>query len=371
MTSKVTSAERAGPAELAIIVPTLNEVDNVRELVRRLVDQLRGISWEVIFVDDDSTDGTTEQLRKLSREDPRVRSILRIGRRGLSTACIEGILSSSAPYIAVMDADLQHDETLLPTMLEAIQKDHTDVVIASRYMAGGGTSDWDLSRVHASRLATRFSRWLFKCDLTDPMSGFFILRRNTFEHAMRRLSGIGFKILLDLFASSETPLRFKEIPFTFRSRQHGESKLDTLVMWDFLMMIGDQLFGRFLPVRFLSFGIIGGLGVFVHMTVLLTLFKGFKLSFGTSQTVAALTAVLMNYSLNNILTYHDRRRRGWKWITGLLSFYIVCSVGAFTNIAVAMYLYHSHIWWIFAALAGIFIGSVWNFALSAVYTWKK
>lgn len=252
-------------SELSIVVPTLNEVGNVRCLVQRLDAALPGLAWEVVFVDDDSTDGTTEALRELTRSHPRVRLVHRIGRRGLASAVVEGILSTSSPYVAVMDADLQHDETVLPRMLEALKRGDVDVAVASRYTEGGGIGDWDRRRARASRAATRLARLVLRADLSDPMSGYFAIRRTTFDSAVRRLSVRGYKILFDLFASLPMPPRFVEIPYTFRTRHSGVSKLDALVTWDCLMLMLDKQFGHVVPARLLVLGLVGGAGIATHL----------------------------------------------------------------------------------------------------------
>jgi dolichol-phosphate mannosyltransferase len=252
-----------GP-ELAVLVPTFNERDNIEPLLARLRAALLGIEWEVVFVDDDSPDGTAAQIRLLAQADPRIRCLQRIGRRGLSTAVIEGMLASSAPYLAVIDADLQHDETLLPRMLDTLKAEGLDLVIGSRHVAGGGVGDWDRHRVTMSGIAARLARLITAAELTDPMSGFFMVSRPAFESALRRLSGQGFKILLDLFASTPVAFRFKEIPYVFGRRLHGESKLDSLVVWEYLMLLLDKLIGGYVPVRFVFFAAVGTSGIAVH-----------------------------------------------------------------------------------------------------------
>jgi dolichol-phosphate mannosyltransferase len=359
-----------GPVELTVVLPTFNERDNVEPLVERLEAVLAGIEWEAIFVDDDSQDGTAEHVRAISRHKPYIRCLQRLGRRGLSTACIEGVLASSAPFIAVMDADLQHDETLLPRMLAALKGDALDIVIGSRYVDGGGLGDWDASRARISDLATRLSRLVVKADLRDPMSGFFMMRRPAFEAAVRDLSGQGFKILIDLFASSPRPLAFKELPYQFRLRQHGESKLDTLVAWEYLQLLLDKLIGHLVPVRFALFAMIGGLGLFVHLAVLGVVLKTLGVDFTLAQSVATVTAMSSNFFLNNWFTYRDRRLHGWRLLRGLLSFYVVCSVGAFGNVGIAAYVFHADQSWWLAGIAGAIVGSVWNYATSAVFTWR-
>jgi len=210
-----THGVRASACELAVIVPTFNEHDNVPELLLALERALEGIEWEVVFVDDDSSDATADEVRALAASHSRVRCVQRIGRRGLASACVEGILATSAPYVAVMDADMQHDETILPRMLARLKSEGLDVVVGSRYVDGGGLGSWDAGRARISRLATRLARRVVPAELTDPMSGYFVMTREAFMGAVRQLASLGFKILVDLFASSPRPLRFAEVGYTF------------------------------------------------------------------------------------------------------------------------------------------------------------
>jgi dolichol-phosphate mannosyltransferase len=356
--------------QLALVVPTLNESANIPVLVGLLDRVLTGISWEILFVDDDSRDGTAEVARRLAQTDPRVRCIQRIGRRGLSSACIEGILATSAPVVAVMDADLQHDESLLPRMYAALNEEGLDIVVASRYVAGGSIGALSGSRAAISGLATKLSRLIVKSDLADPMSGFFMLRRDVFDSAVRNLSGQGFKILLDLFASSPRPLRFREMAFTFRARQFGESKLDSMVAWEYLMLIADKLVGHVIPVRFVLFALIGGIGVGVNLLVLRA-FLGIGFRFETSETAGTLAAMVCNFMLNNQLTYRDRRLKGWRLGRGLVTFCVGCSIGAVANIGIAGQIFgEGRSWWL-AGLAGAVIGAVWNYAIASTYTWGR
>ena len=359
------------PIEISVIVPTFNERDNVLELVSRLERCLAGRAWEVIFVDDDSPDDTAALVRRLAQQDRRVRCLQRIGRRGLSSACVEGMLASGAPVLAVLDGDLQHDEELLPRMLDVLKQGNADVVVGTRYSAGGGIGQWEASRARMSRFATRLSRYVVRADISDPMSGFFALHREAFEAAVRQLSSIGFKILLDLVASSPAPLRICELPYQFRTRRAGESKLDSQAVWEYLMLLVDKLVGAYVPARFVAFAAIGGLGVAVHFVVLAALFGPLHVSFAASQTAAALVAMTSNFALNNALTYRDRRLRGWGWLKGWLSFTLVCSIGLLANVGIAAYLFASQTAWVLAALAGIAVGAVWNYAVTSAYTWRS
>lgn len=361
------------PPELAIIVPTYQEAESVAEVAERVAAALAGIAWELIFVDDDSPDGTAERARALARRDARIRVIQRLGRRGLASACIEGMLATSAPYLAVMDADLQHDERLLPEMLRLMRADGLDLVIGSRYLPDGDLGDWDQRRRGMSRLATRIARWVLRADLTDPMSGFFMIRAEPFRQRVRRLSGVGFKILLDLLMALPTPLRIRELPYRFRARQRGQSKLDYAVLWEFLLMLIHKGIGPWVPVRFIAFSLIGGLGVFVHLAVLwLALTALGPQSFALGQALAAVVAMTSNFFLNNLLTYRDLRLKGRALIWGWLSFVLACSLGALANVGIANYLFQeTRSGWVLSALAGILVGAVWNYAVTAVYTWRR
>jgi dolichol-phosphate mannosyltransferase len=363
-------AVRSGP-ELSIIVPTFNERENIAELIARLAVCLADRSWEVVFVDDDSPDGTADLVREYAAADSRVRCLQRIGRRGLSSACIEGMLATTARYLAVIDADLQHDERLLPQMLDTLKQGDTDIVVGSRYAPGGDISDWDARRARMSRLAVRLSRVLVPSELTDPMSGFFMMRRSVLDGSAHQLSAIGFKILTDVFASFPRPLRFKELPYRFRVRRAGESKLDSVTAWDYLMLLLDKLIGRWVPVRFLAFSIVGASGVAVHFAVLTLLFQGLHRSFVVAQGAATLCAMTFNFAVNNVLTYRDMRLRGMRWLRGWASFVLACSIGGIANLGVASTVYGFGRGWFPAAIAGILVGAVWNYAVTMMLTWGR
>jgi dolichol-phosphate mannosyltransferase len=353
---------------LSVIVPTFNERDNVEALVRALEAALPNEAWEVIFVDDDSPDGTAEFVRSVGRDKPNVRCVQRLGRRGLSSAVIEGFLASSSPYLAVIDGDLQHDERLLPAMLETLEKDGADVVVGSRYVAGAGVGSWNQTRVAMSRFATWCSRLVLQAALNDPMSGFFVIRRSAFESVMRKLSGTGYKILLDVLSSGSGHLRWRELPYEFRERNAGVSKVDSVVLWEYLLLLLDKLLGRRLPPRFTSFALVGGMGVLVHFAILAACMAG-GVRFAVAQGIATFVAMTSNFLLNNVLTYSDRRLHGVRLITGLLSFYLVCATGAIANVGVASFVFERDPSWWLAGLAGVLVGTVWNYVMTALFTW--
>jgi dolichol-phosphate mannosyltransferase len=363
--------EGRGPLQLSVIVPTFNERDNIVALYRKLETALAGVAWEVIYVDDNSPDGTSDAVQALARSDPRVRGLRRIGRRGLSGACIEGILASSAPYVAVIDADLQHDETQLPKMLGLLQGGGTDLVIGSRYISGGSADSFNKQRAGVSALATSLAKKVLRIDIADPMSGFFMIRRDRFEQIAPQLSTQGFKILLDIVATGRGTLRITEIPYTFGARLHGESKLDSMVALDFLGLLLAKFTNDTVSLRFLLFATVGSIGLVVHFVALFIGLRGFDLPFAEAQACAAILAMTSNFLLNNFLTYRDQRLRGLGILRGLILFYIVCSVGLLANVGVAFSVYDQEpIWWL-AGAAGALMGVVWNYAMSGLFVWRK
>jgi dolichol-phosphate mannosyltransferase len=364
-------AQTADAPLLSVIVPSYNERPNVAPMIAKLDAALAGIAWEIIYVDDNSPDGTAQEVRRIARHDGRVRCIRRIGRRGLASAVIEGALSSSADYVAVIDGDLQHDETRLPVMLAALRSGSHDMAVASRHVQGGDNAGLGGRWRHMlSDGGIRLAQVFLPVRLTDPMSGFFMLPRPLFEDLARELNGQGFKILVDLVLSSAAPLRVLEIPARFRERAAGESKMDALVMIQFAGLLLDKVFGGMLPLRFFSFALVGVLGVGVHLAVLGLLRGVTPLGFGSEQVIATLVAMVFNFQLNNVITYRDQRLKGPRLWQGLLLFMVVCGFGAIANVGIARVLYEQQTTWSVAGGIGAMIGVVWNYAVSATLVWR-
>ncbi|CAH0495717.1 glycosyltransferase family 2 protein [Novosphingobium sp. CECT 9465] len=371
--------------QLAVILPTYRERANIAPMVARLDAALQGVAWEAIFVDDNSPDGTADEARRIALEDPRIRVIERIGRRGLASAAIEGMCATAAPIVAVMDADQQHDPALLPQMLDAVQSGDYDLAYASRFAEGASTEAWGRpDRVKASGLANRIANKVTGVELTDPMSGYFLIRAETLRADAHRLSGVGFKILLDILATVDRPLKVKEFPLHFAARAEGESKLDQTVVFEFLVGLYDKWLGRIIPTRFALFGTVGAMGVAVQLGalwVLLKLIAGERFVYGnwsesatfnTANTLAAIIAMTFNFVLNNELTYSDKRLRGFGPVMrGWAQFALTCSLGLLTNIGSAAVLKTIGFHAVVAVTVGIVLGSVWNFALSSRFVWGK
>lgn len=361
-----------GPAELCVVVPCFNERDNVGPLVGRLDAALAGLAWEAVFVDDDSPDGTADEARRIAGLDPRVRCLRRIGRRGLASAVIEGALSTSAPFIAVIDGDLQHDETRLGEMLVTLRAGGTDIVVASRFAAGGDAAGLaGPGRLALSSLGIRLATAMLGARLTDPMSGYFMLPRTVFEAVAGHLTGQGFKILLDILLSAPSRLRVTEVGAHFGPRIAGESKLSPLVLLQFGALLLDHGLGGLVPLRFFAFAMVGAVGVLVHLAVLWTAISA-GAAFVAAQTAATLVAMIANFQLNNLITYRDQRLGGGRLWRGLLLFMVVCGVGAAANVGIAWALVAGgQAGRTLAGALGAVIGVVWNFVMSATLVWGR
>lgn len=364
-----------GPSErssvdLTVVVPTLNERGNVGPLVAALALALEGLAWEVLFVDDNSTDGTLDALASLSAASSNVRFIRRVGRRGLSSAVVEGMLATTAPHIAVMDADMQHDESVIRRMYDVVFAGQVDIALASRFLDASAQEGLSERRERLSRLGIWLCRRIVKADLTDPLTGCFVVSRKVVDEVVERLSLRGFKILLDIFASSPRPLTYREFPMHFRKRLSGASKLDTLVSLEFLTVVADKMIGHWVPIRFVAFVLVGTLGMMVHIAVLAAAYKGLALDFSVAQALATYTAMTINYFVNNLFTYRDIRLRGAALAKGLMSFVAICSIGAIIGVLLARGLFDYHVPWLLAGLIGAIVGAVWNYGVSSTLTWR-
>ena len=368
----VTKSKNFKELALTVVVPTYNERDNIKPLIALLDETLNTIDWEIVFVDDDSPDGTAQEVRKIARSRQNVRIIHRVGRRGLSGACIEGILSSSAPFAAVMDGDLQHDETILVSMLKLLENDaNLDLVVGSRNISGGSVGS-GLTKIRSigSDVATFVARRLLKINVADPMSGFFMIRLKSFRSVVEELQMQGFKILTDLLSASRGNWNVVEIPFIFKERQFGESKMDSAVTLEYFGLILARLTGGRVSIRLVLFLFVGLTGVFVQLLMVALFLKILNFNFFYSQILAVIVAMTSNFFLNNLLTYRDQSLVGKQVIMGLVSFYVVCSLGAIANVAVANIIYSFIPLWIFASFVGSVMSSLWNFLSSRWLTWR-
>ena len=361
------------PPQLAVIVPSYNERDNIELLYEKVAIAMSGTPWEMIVVDDDSPDGTADVVNELSRVYANIRCLRRFGRRGLASACVEGMAVTAAPYVAVIDGDLQHDEAILPRMLEKALNG-ADLVVGSRFADGGSAGDGlSETRLSGSNLANKLAGMIAGQAVSDPMSGFFLMRREAALKAAPKLSSDGFKILIDMIVTSArmgAPLKIEEVGYTFRQRHAGESKMSPLVVIQYLGLWFSKMTGGALPPSFLLFGLVGGTGVVVHLLTLGFFTSVLAQGFVVSQIAATLIAMGWNFVLNNNLTYADRKLRGTRLITGFLSFCAICALGGIANISVANAIYSWDHQTFIAGLSGAVMSSVFNYAVTRAFTWK-
>jgi len=356
--------------ELTIVAPTLNERQNIAVLFAALDRALAGIDFELIVVDDDSPDGTSDFARKLAQSDRRIRVVERIGRNGLSSAAVEGFLASSAPYLAVIDADMQHDERVLPEMLAKLKAENLDLVLASRNTVAGSMGEFSSKRVALSNLGKRLGRLICHAEVSDPMSGFFVLRRTFLNEVVHSLTLTGFKILIDILASSPRPVRIGEVGYTFRNRMYGESKLDILVGLEYLKLLADKLLGGWVPVNYILYSAVGSLGVVGHLLCLFLLLHGARMGFSEAQTITSGLMIVANFLLNNAITFRTHRLQGWRMLVGLALYCVACTIGLLTNVRIADLLRSAHFSWYVAGFGGIVIGSVWNYWVTSIFVWR-
>lgn len=355
---------------LSVVVPTYNERENLAPLSAALAAALEGIDYELVIVDDDSPDGTAEAARAMAQRNPRIRVLQRIGRRGLASAAVEGLLSTSSPYMAVIDADLQHDERILPAMLRKLQDEHLDIVVGSRHVSGGSMGAFAGERVALSQAGRRMFESLWRIPVSDPMSGYFVLTREFFDEVSHSLSAVGFKILVDLLASADRPVRVGEVGYRFRDRAHGDSKLDIVVELEYLQLLVDKLTRGWVPATYILFGLVGAAGMVFNFVAAAALLRLGGLAFLEAQAIGALMTIALNFFLNNLLTFRAWRMRGVGFLWGLALFYLVCSIALFAQLAVAASLQQLGLHWAPATMAGIVIGSVWNYVFAARLVWQ-
>lgn len=361
---------------LSLILPTYNEAENLPELLPKLEATLKDIPHEIIVVDDDSPDGTWRIAQELGQKRDDVHVIRRVGRRGLSSAVTEGFLSAKGDVFAVMDADGQHDMDLLPKLYASV-RDNGGIAIGSRYMEGGSVGEWDERRHALSRIATKLAIKLCKVKVSDPMSGFFAVRRQLFQGIADHLNPKGFKILLDLLVHVPSSTVVTEHPFTFSTRLHGESKLSRRVQVEFLEYLYDVTVGRYIPLTFVKYCLVGSAGVIVHMATYMLVSGVVRddgnlsiLGFRIAVLAAIEVAIVFNFYLNNVWTFAIARLRGVKALIGFAKYNAACLFGAVANYAISSYFFA--LGWVdlAAVFIGAFAGIIWNYTMSRLFAWR-
>lgn len=355
---------------LSIVIPTFNEAGNISVLINRLKELLSALDLEIIVVDDNSPDGTSAIVKDLANKDCNIRCIERFGKRGLSSAVIEGIKESEGDYVVIMDADLQHDERIIPEMLQICRENNLDLVVGSRYQDGGGIGQFSKLRSKISSFATLLAGKTTRLNVKDPLSGFFLVKKSFLLPFLNRLSGKGFKILLDILLTSDTPPKISEVPFIFGKRNSGKSKLNPVVALEYLVLLTEKRYLVSLPLDFVSYMLVGLFGVFIHIFMLCLMHWGLNFAFALSQSVATLCAIGSNFFFNNKFTFFQNSREGTSVFTALFFFYILCLLGLFINLSISTNLFsHGFPWYVSGAI-GMLISAVWNYMSSKLVVWR-
>ena len=355
--------------QVSVIIPTYNERDNIGPLVERMQDALSGYAYEVVFVDDDSKDGTVELITSLSDRYP-VRVIVRRDKRGLASAVVDGLAQMDGQVAVVMDADLQHPPEIIPSLLKAID-DGSDVAVASRYTTGGGMRGWSLTRKVISKGATFLAHLLLPStrQVKDPMSGFFSLRRQVVDSAS--LSPKGYKILLEILVEGQFN-RAVKLPFTFETRSRGESKLSAKQQVDYLKHLYSLLRRKGEIWRFVKFCLVGLSGVGVNMGLLWLLTEVAGLFYLISAAISIETSIITNFVLNNFFTFPDRNLPGAGQFFGrLLKFNLVSLAGLGINLGVLSLLTEVFgMYYLVGNICGIAVAILWNYLANSWWTWR-
>lgn len=363
---------------LSVIVPTYREGKNIGELVTRLcrvLDPVLPGGYEIIVVDDDSPDGTWELAQQLTSSHPALRVMRRQGERGLSTAVIRGWQAARGHILAVIDADLQHPPETMAKLYRAVEEG-TDLALATRHVEGGGVSDWSIFRRFISRGAQLLGLVVLPevvGKVSDPMSGYFMVRRAAVQEV--DLHPLGYKILIEVLARGRC-VSIREVPYVFRERDHGESKVTLKVYWDFLRHLLQLRAASIRSSRFLRFAIVGASGVVVDMGLLFLLSDPSMLGWGLtrSKLIASEVAIVNNFLWNDAWTFHDvsaRQPGRTNKLRRFGMFQMVCFAGLVLNAIVLNVQFNLlGINRYIANGVAILLVTGWNFWLNKKFSWR-
>jgi len=348
---------------LSIILPTYNERENIGVLLERIDRALRaaGIPYEVVIVDDNSPDGTAGFAEELSKTYP-IRVVRRPGKLGLSSAVLDGFKVSRGRFIAVMDADLQHPPEVLPKMIEKLVNHECDVVVASRYTEGGSVGNWSFLRRLVSWGAILVARVLLPKvrEVRDPMSGYFMFRREVVEDSISEMNPRGFKILLEVLVKGKVG-KVCEVPYTFGRRYLGKSKLGPSEILNYLMHVLD------LSPEYVRFTIVGAIGTVVNLGVLALLRYLLGIPHAIASAIAIEASIINNFILNDAWTF---RRRGGTWWHKILKFHASSAAAVLVQWGVSNMVYYIVLSSsITAQLIGVLAGFILNYITSKKFVW--
>jgi len=355
---------------LSLVICTLDEADCIGGVLKETGEALAGVSYEIVVVDDSDDMATADVVLAYARKDARIRLIRRSGSRGLASAAIAGWEVARGDVLAIMDGDGQHDPRLVREMLVRLIAGKRDLVVASRFTEDGpsGMVGW---RYLISRAGIAFTDLMLGVHSTDPLSGLFVMRRDWFEAARPRLSGVGFKILIDVMASGPRRPKITEVGTSLRTRLGGESKLDMRVILDLAALLLDKRTRGLIPARFSLFAAVGSTGVAVHLAALTLAMESMALPFWIAQALAIFVAMNSNFFLNNVLTFRDKRLRGLALWSGLIAFDLSCAGGALLGEAVGSLAKMTGLHWVVAGVGGAFAAALWNYVAASGAVWRE
>lgn len=353
---------------VSLVICTLDESASIAAVLDQASKGLEGLNHEIIVVDDSADDRTAAVVLECARRDPRIRLLRRTGVRGLASACIAGWDIARGDILGVMDGDGQHDATLLARMVDTLSQDGADIVVASRFRA-----DTELGLSGFRRLLSvcgvGLSRGVVGSGCSDPLAGFFFQTRAWFEAARPSLTGIGFKILVDILACGGREPRVAELSTKLGTRIGGVSKLDLRISLELVAQLVATATRGLVPARFVMFGCVGATGLLVHMAMLMLLRSTGLSPFWLAQAVATMVAMASNFTLNNLVTFRDLRLRGLAWWSGLARFIAACASGALISETVAVAASQFQTNWLLAGALGACTAAVWNYWSASRAAW--
>lgn len=354
---------------ISVVIPTYQEVKNIPLISEEIDKALAGVRYEIIFVDDDSQDGSFDIATKLAHELP-VKIIVRTEERGLSTAVIRGIEEATGEYVIVMDADLSHPATAIPAMVEKLKSGDGDFVVGSRYVDGGSfDEDWGFFRLLNSKVATWLALPL--CHVKDPMSGFFGFKKENYPDSYK-LAPTGYKIGLEIMVKGD----FKkptEVPIHFKDREHGESKLDFKEQVRYLKHLR-RLYKHKFPTasEFIQFGLVGGTGFVIDSLFYFALQFLVGLEHTVARAISFWPAVTWNWFWNRTVTFTDshKGKKFGQWIsfvgTSLWGFAINFGSYKVMTTYIPFFMEHNFL----AFMIGILLGMGFNFMMARVFVFR-
>jgi dolichol-phosphate mannosyltransferase len=374
---------------VSVITPTFNEAENLPILVERLHRALDGVTHEIVVADDDSPDRTWEVAEALAADDPSITVMRRFHDPGLSASVLDAMTVARGETLAVIDADLQHDPSILPEMVRRVREGEADVVVGSRSTVGGGYGDWAAGRRLVSWVATLIARVLLRVPVSDPMSGYFVVSRDAYERTAAQINPRGFKILLE-FVGRNRSLRVQEIGYEFANRVHGETKLNRSVIRSYLLGVAELRVGRQINPTFLLYVLVGIVGLVVNSVAFwVAEWIGFPMidtglndeidPIATSFIFSVQLSILVLFVLNNEFTFWELRYRGWSRLPAFAVYEVMSLVGTGVHVAVFTFLQESGFLLSFLGgatrvvhnLIGAVVALIINWYLNTTYLWRR